>query len=72
MRRKKDTDSFINKAKADAASGGKTQKEEKLKRLVVDLPEELHRALKLMSVTEDKKMREIIAEMIEERIERQS
>ena len=67
MRLKSSTDKFINDAKADLASQ-KIDKKENLKRLVVDLPEHLHKELKMMSIKEDKKMRELIAEMIEERI----
>jgi hypothetical protein len=64
MKRKNNTEKFISKAKADKASN---LKNEKLKRLVVDLPESLHKALKMMSIKEDKTMREIIAELIEEK-----
>lgn len=70
MKRKKDTDTFIKNAKADRASNTLETSDLKLKRLVVDLPENLHRELKIMSAREDKKMRFIIAEMIEERSKR--
>lgn len=65
--RRKHTDEFIQKAKADKASNMQTTANEKLKRLVVDLPEDLHRKLKIMSAQEDKKMRTLIAEMIEKK-----
>ncbi len=70
MRRKTNTEKFISEAKADKASNKKSENE-KLKRLVVDLPEHLHKALKIMSVKQDKKMREIIAELIEEKLNKE-
>jgi predicted DNA-binding protein len=69
MRLKKNTDNFIKNAKADKESNKFSDKDTKLKRLVVDLPEELHKELKIMSAKEGKKMRELIVEMIEKRIE---
>ncbi len=69
MKRKNITEKFISNAKADKATVIKN-KNVKLKRLVVDLPENLHKALKLMSVKEDKKMREIISDLIEEKMKR--
>jgi hypothetical protein len=68
----KDADDWVNepspavKAKEERAPEAKTPKPPKMKRLTIDVPEQLHRTLKMKAAFEGKRMADLVRSWIEE------
>lgn len=66
-------DDFVNPEPAPAKSlpptGQEAQKDEAKKRITIDMPESMHRRIKLYSVHEGRTMNKILREWIEKNLE---